>query len=144
MEKRSRRLQTVLKLARIKQQQAAGRLGELTQAALAHADQEQQLKSYQSDYAEQFKSSAARGSAPALLRNFQGFYTQLEQAVETQQERVVLARDQRESARQEWQRLYARENTLENLVDRFASEEDIAEEKKLQREQDDRPPRKSP
>lgn len=142
MEKRSRRLQTVLKLARLRQQLAAEQLGEMTRTALAQEQQEQQLRHYQLDYGEHFKTLGASGSSPGLLRNFQGFYRQLDKAVATQGERVNLAQEQREQSRRRWQNQYAREKNLEKLVERFAFEEELEVDKKQQQEMDDRPPPK--
>ena len=142
MAKRSERLKTVLKLAQLRQQQAAERLGEMTRNAQAQELQADQLKHYQLDYREHFKALGDNGASPSQLRNFQGFYRNLEQAIDTQGERALLARDQREVARQQWQRQYAREKNLQKLVERRILEEELQLDKKLQREQDDRPRRK--
>lgn len=142
MEKRSQRLQTVLRLAQIRQRLAAEQLGAMTRNAQAQQQQEHQLRHYQMDYGEHFKTLGAAGADAGQLQNYQRFFSNLERAVDTQRERVVLSDNQREAARRQWQGQYAREKNLEKLVDRVAREEDLAEDKKIQREQDDRPLRK--
>lgn len=142
MDKRSDRLQTVLKLAQIRQRLAAEQLGEMTRNAQALEQQEDQLRHYQLDYGEHFKTLGSAGSTPGLLRNYQGFFQQLDRALDTQRERLVLARNQREASRRQWQNQYAREKNLEKLVQRTVQEEQQATEKKQQRELDDRPPAK--
>ena len=141
MAKPSERLKTVLRLAQLRQQQAAEQLGELTRNAEAQALQADQLKHYQLEYAQQFRDLGSGGVSAARLRNFQGFYGNLEQVIDTQGERVVLARNQQEAARQRWQQQYAREKNLQSLVERKAFEEQLQVEKKLQRLLDDRPRR---
>lgn len=140
MDKRSKRLQTVLKLAQLRQQLAAEQLGAMTRTAAEQAQQAEQLRHYQLDYGEHFKALGGAGVSPGLLRNFQGFFKQLDRAVDTQGERVLLAREQREESRRRWQHQYAREKNLEKLVQRVALEEEIEAEKKQQRALDDRPP----
>lgn len=143
MAKTSDRLRTVLKLAQLRQQQAAEQLGEMTRNAQALEHQADQLKHYQFDYAQHFKGLGREGVSVNQVRNFQNFYASLEQAIDTQQERIVLASRQQEAARERWQQQYAREKNLEKLVDRKAHEEQLQHEKVLQRQLDDRP-RRSP
>ena len=141
-QKPSQRLQTVLKLARIKQQQAAEVLGATTRNALATQQQDQQLRHYQQEYAQHFKSIAATGMSAAQMANYQQFYGNLEQAIETQGERMVLAESQLQQARELWQKQYSREKNMAALIDQKKQEEDIALEKKTQRTLDDRQSKK--
>lgn len=140
MQKRSRRLQTVVKLARLRQRLAAEQLGESSSNAESQQMQLQQLKRYQQDYGDNFKALAAAGSNPSQLINYQRFMANLDQAAVAQSQRAVLAEDQRERARADWQQLYSREKSLDKLVQRTRQEEDREEEGKRQREQDDRRP----
>lgn len=141
MVKSSKRLQTVLKLAQLRQQRAAEQLGVMTRNAQAQQQQAEQLKHYQLDYNEHFKTLALQVTNAGQLRNFQGFYRNLEQVIDTQGERVILASNQREAARAKWQQLYAREKNMQSLIARKLAGEALEEDKKQQREQDDRPRR---
>ena len=138
IQKTSHRLQTVLKLARLRQQLAAEQLGSMIQQADAQQQQVEQLKHYQLDYGEHLKVLGAKGASAGQLVNSQHFMDNLEQAVVTQQQRAVLAQDQREQARSHWQQQYSREKNMEALVERRQREEQLAVENRDQREQDDR------
>ncbi len=140
MKKTSERLQTVLKIAQLKQQQASQRLGEMTRDNLAAKQQQQQLRDYQQDYGQQFSKQITHQPLQASkAMNYLKFYSNLENAVTLQQERIVLAEDQINTFRREWQKIYSREKNMESLIERKQLEEEMELEKKLQREQDDRP-----
>lgn len=138
MQKPSKRLETVLRLARIKQQRAAEQLGAMIRNADAQQQQSEQLRHYELEYGEQFKALAAGGSGASQLLNYQKFFSNLSVARETQQEQLQLANDQKDVARSKWQHLYARENNLEGLVDKKRSQEERELENRIQRELDDR------
>jgi flagellar export protein FliJ len=139
VKKTSQRLQTVLKLAKLKQQLAAQQLGKMLQNVDAQ-QQVEQLKHYQQDYAAHFKVHGAQGTDANQLINFQRFMDNLQQVIVTQQERTVLAEAQREQARSRWQQQYRRSKNLEALVERKQQAEERVEENKRQRTQDDRRP----
>ncbi len=140
MKKSSRRLQTVLKLAKLRQQLAAEQLGQMIRTADVHQQQVEQLKHYQQDYGENFKTLAGKDVSAEQLGNYQRFFGSLEQAVDTQQQRTILAEDQRELARRQWQQQYSRTRNMQALITRKQQEEEWELEKKRQREQDDRRP----
>lgn len=138
-KKSSERLRTVLKLAQLRQQQAAEQLGEMTRNAKALEHQADQLKHYQLDYIQHFRGLGREAISASQVRNFQHFYQNLEEVIDTQKERLLLMCKQQDVARERWQQQYAREKNLEKLVDRKAHEEQLAVEKVLQRQLDDRP-----
>ncbi len=140
MKKTSQRLQVVLKLARLRQQLAAEQLGTTLHNVETQQRQVEQLKHYQLDYSEHLKALGAQGTTASHLQNYQRFMDNLEQAVIAQQQRTVLAEDQKEQARSQWQQQYAREKNLEALVERKQREEQQVVDNRLQREQDDRRP----
>lgn len=137
-KKRSERLQTVLRLAELRQQAAAEQLARSVQNAQAQQQQGEQLERYQQEYSEQYKSGASEGFNAQQLQNFQRFFSNLDSAMETQQETIALAKGQQQQSRDQWQQQYARQKKMAGLVDRVAFGEEQDEEKKLQRELDDR------
>ncbi len=143
-KKPSQRLETVLKLAQIKEQQAAEKLADSIRDLASHQQQEQELANYQYEYSKDFKNvggeAKAEGVSAAQLANYQRFYGNLEVAGNTQRERVELASKQQEQARGQWQQQYSRQKNMEKLVERKRQQEDSEAENKLQREQDDRRP----
>ncbi|WP_101759368.1 flagellar export protein FliJ [Oceanicoccus sp. KOV_DT_Chl] len=137
-EKPSKRLQTVLRLAKLKEQQAAEKLANAIRLVQAQKAQLQQLDQYKAEYGNQFQQSVAQQLNVAKLANFQRFYHNLEQVGETQQERQVLAEQQQDQARALWQQQYSRHKNMQSLIERKQHQEQASEDKKLQREQDDR------
>ncbi|MCP3908116.1 MAG: flagellar export protein FliJ [Oceanicoccus sp.] len=141
-QKPSQRLQTVLKLAQIKEQQAAGQLADSIRNLSAQQQQEQQFTIYKREYSEQFKhvgsESGSERISASQLANYQRFYGSLEAAGNTQHEQVELASQQQEQARTQWQQQHSRQKNMGKLVDQKRQQEESEIEKKLQREQDDR------
>ena len=133
----SQRLKTVLKLAQLRERQAAFRLAESARNTELYAQQGQQLQQYKDEYSEQFKSLAHTQANAANLENYQRFYGNLQDAGDTQQERVALAASQQEQARLKWQQQYARQKNMQSLIARKEKLEHRDADNKLQREQDD-------
>ena len=137
-QKPSQRLQTVLKLAKLREQAAAEKLAESIRNVDTHSQQESQLQRYKKEYCKQFKGLGGDGVAAAQLSNFQSFYTSLEEVGDTQLERVRLAESQRDQARLQWQQQYSRQKNMQTLVEKKQQQEERELDNKLQREQDDR------
>lgn len=137
-KKTSQRLQTVLQLAKLKEQAAALKLAENIRNVESHRQQEQQLKQYKEDYSRQFHDQKKEPLSASDLSNFQRFYTSLGEAEMTQQERTVLANDQFSKAQEEWQIQYSKQKNMESLVERKNLEEIREDEKREQSKQDDR------
>ena len=138
MVKPSQRLQTVLKLAKLRQKQAADHLSQSLQAVDAQEQQKQQLKSYQDDYNTQFKLQEKQPIDALRLNNYQHFFNNLENAVEAQNHRKESADKALELSRRQWQQLYSRQKNMESLVEAKRQCEAREEEKKIQRVFDDR------
>lgn len=141
-QRASRRLQTVLQLAQIKEQQAAEKLSDSIRQLASRQQQQQQLNGYKHEYSQQFKHVGDKAESGAIsaaqLANYQRFYDSLEAAGNTQHEQVELASQQQQQARSLWQQQYARYKNMDKLVEQKRQHEDKEIEKKLQREQDDR------
>jgi flagellar protein FliJ len=137
-KKPSQRLQVVLKLAQIKQKQAAERLAEATRTLENNKQQGQQLRVYQREYNNHFHSYEKSAVSPQQMRNYQRFYGDLEEAVYTQDQRSDVSAKQFEFHRRHWQTCYGREKNMESLIDRKRFEEDKSLESTVQREIDDR------
>ena len=137
-KKSSERLQVVLKLAQIKQQQAAEQLAEATKALQDNQQQGQQLRTYQQEYNSHFHQFEQQPLNPQTMRNYQRFYGNLEVAIYTQDQRSQASQAQYEATRSQWQDAYGREKNMGKLVERKQLEEEKAIEDKLQRELDDR------
>lgn len=141
MKKTSQRLQTVLKLAKLKEQQAAEQLAQAIRHAEAQHQQAQQLHSYQQEYNTQFQLTVKGQVNAGQLQNYLRFFVDLDSASQGQQERVVLAENQREVAQLGWQQQYSRYKNMQKLISKKQQQEQKFEDAAVQREQDDRQPR---
>lgn len=135
--KSSARLQVLLKLAALKEETAARQLAQQSERLQQAQEQGRQLALYERDYQQNFIDRGAQSLSRHNLLNYQGFFRQLEH-VQEQQGRAIAQRDyDREAARANWVQLYARRRLLAQVRERRLALEQLAEEKKLQREIDD-------
>ena len=138
VKKSSERLKLVLKLAQIKQQQAADRLAEASRSLEGSKQQEKDLLHYQQEYNRHFQYFEQQLVSPMQMRNYQRFYGGLEEAVYTQGQRIEVSERNVEFHRKHWQKEYHREKNMQKLIERKQCLEDKLSENKLQKALDDR------
>lgn len=138
MVKSSKRLQTVLKLAKLRQQQAADQLAQCQHAQQSQQQQMEQLQSYQDQYNCQFQSQTGQAINPMQLNNYQLFYNSLDEAVRVAQHRQSQVDYELEQARNQWQQSYSKQKTMESLVEAKQHHEQQEQANKEQRVLDDR------
>lgn len=141
--KSSERLRTLLKLAEMREQAAARQLGQGNERLQQAQLQSHQLHRYESDYQQRYVDLGGSALSSNALRNFQGFFRQLETAQIRQEQTVELRAKECEKARQCWLEQHARRRLLDRVRDQRLASEALAAEKKAQRDLDDRPPRAS-
>ena len=138
-KKSSERLRTLLKLAELKEQQAARQLGVTSERLQQAQRQSHQLVQYSEEYQQQY---VARGAEQTFSRrdllNYQGFFSQLEQVQEQQRRVIDMRNEEREHARAAWLETYRKRHLLAQVRERRLQREAQAAEKKLQGELDDR------
>lgn len=137
--KPSQRLQTLLKLADLREQQAAKALAAQAERLQQAEQQQRALVQYEREYQQSFveRSHHTAFSGRDLL-NYQGFFRQLENAQQTQARTVQLRDHEREQARLRWLQLNAKRRLLEQLRERRLRREEAEQDRKLQRDIDDR------
>ena len=137
--KPSQRLQTLLKLADLREQQAAKALAAQAERLQQAEQQQRALVQYEREYQQSFveRSQGTAFSGRDLL-NYQGFFHQLESAQQTQARTVQLRDHAREQARLRWLELNAKRRLLEQLRERRLRREEAEQDRKLQRDIDDR------
>lgn len=141
--KGSDRLQTLLKLAAMREQAAARQLGQSSERLQQAQLQSQQLQQYEQDYQQRYVDSGAEPVSRNFFLNYQSFFRQLESA-QTQQARAIALRESdREQARLRWLEQYSRRRLLDRVREQRLASEALATEKKVQREVDDRASRKT-
>jgi flagellar FliJ protein len=134
----SQRLQTLLKLAAMKEDAAAKQLAASTERLQQAKLQSEQLEQYEQDYQRRYVEQGTQTVDRNFLLNFQGFFRQLEQA-RVQQGRAIEHREhEREQARLRWIEQYANRRLLTKVRERRLHAEAAADEKKIQSQIDDR------
>lgn len=137
-KKRSERLRSLLKLAQMREDNAARQLADNSEKLQQAQQQNQQLALYSDEYQQRYLAQVNQVVSVRDLRNFQGFFQQLDQ-VQVQQQRLIEQRDrERELARLQWLQLYNRRRVLDQIRERSKLEEEAVSERKLQSEFDDR------
>ena len=137
-KKRSERLRSLLKLAHMREDNAARNLAESSDKLQQARQQSQQLALYNNEYNQRFVERAQQVISTRDLRNYQGFFQQLDK-VQIQQQLLIEQRDrERELARVQWLQLYQRRRVLDQIRERSRMQEEAARERKLQAEFDDR------
>ncbi|HUH38618.1 MAG TPA: flagellar export protein FliJ [Spongiibacteraceae bacterium] len=135
--KRSEQLAAALKLAALREQQAARKLGVQQQGLRQLEAQAEQLDSYRKEYRQQFLKAGSQGLDAQALRNYQGFFQNLAQADTLQAQRIEQARQQRSTLLAAWTRMHWRRKVMADLVQRRRTEEDREQEKRAERLQND-------
>lgn len=139
--KGSDRLQTLLKLAAMREQAAARQLAQSSERLQQAQQQSQQLRQYEHDYQQSYVDHGSETVSRSFLLNYQGFFRQLETAQTQQHQTIELRVGDREQARLRWLEQYTKRHLLNRVREQRLASEALAAEKKTQRELDDRPPR---
>ncbi|MFA7554506.1 MAG: flagellar export protein FliJ [Spongiibacteraceae bacterium] len=134
----SQRLQTVLKIAQLRERAAAEKLAVSIRNVDAVSQQQQQLEQYKNEYNDHFQALGAQGQSVGQLSNFIRFYSSLDGAAVAQGQRLALAQDQRDAASKLWRQQYSRQKNMQKLVEKKQQQEQCEQDNKAQREQDDR------
>ncbi len=136
--KGSERLQTLLKLAAMREQAAARQLGVSSERLQQAQLQSQQLQQYERDYQQRYVDMGSATVSRNFLLNYQGFFRQLETVQTQQQQTIELRAGDREQARLRWLEQHAKRRLLNRVREQRLANEALAAEKKIQREIDDR------
>ncbi|GGA27554.1 flagellar export protein FliJ [Dyella nitratireducens] len=133
MPSRSDRLQPAVDQAQRRQKDALQRLAD-QQQKLAQAEQQlEELQRYRRDY-----SLGDGGLTVSALLNRQQFVDRIDQAIVQQGKLIERLQRQLDGARERWLQAHARENALDNVVERLRKQENQREQRLEQAEVDER------
>ncbi|GIX22652.1 MAG: hypothetical protein KatS3mg121_1435 [Gammaproteobacteria bacterium] len=136
--KQGQKLESVRKLSRAREREAAARLVEALRAKHQAEETLTELIAYRRQYEHALRQRYAQGQArPADLLNARRFLEQLNQAVAVQQQRVaehIAAVDELIAA---WRRAHVDQRLLDELLARHRDEQRRLAARREQREQDD-------
>jgi len=140
--KQSRRLQPVVDFNQRKEIDAAKELANASSNVLIQKQRLQEFESYRSEYGDQFAQAGSDGLSAARLRDFQAFISKLNHVVEQQRTAIENAEKEYEVKKRQWLAARNKLKAINKVQRKHVLKEDVAEEKKLQKEQDDRNCRK--
>lgn len=139
---RSDRMQPIKDLADRSERDAGAVVAAARRVVEEREAQLTQLRAYREDYA---RRAAHEGAADAVrLQNYHAFLARLGDAVRQQEEFVALARQDLERKTALWQEKRVEAASLAKVVDRLASAEQRAADRRDQRETDERASRGRP
>lgn len=142
--KSSERLQTLLRLAALRESTAAKQLAQSGERLQQAELQKQQLQDYAQDYQQSYVEPGHGPVNRNYLLNYRGFFNQLDTAQIQQQRTVDMYAGDRELARQRWLQQYVKRQLLNRVYEQRLAGEERAVENKIQRELDDRAARPNP
>lgn len=141
--KRSQRLQLVLDLIRRNEEKEATRLAQLRAQAQAAQKQLADLRQYQEGYHQELRAMSGQAQA-SRLQVFHSFIGRLGTAIEHQQRACLQAEQRVQQQLLQWQKIHAKRRNMEEFIARCERDEEILDEKKLQRMLDDAQSRRPP
>jgi len=130
-------LQTLLNLARQKVDDAARKLGELTNAQSSASSKLEMLIEYRAEYMAQLDILMQGGISSSAWRNFQSFIGTLDGAIAQQQALVDHAAQMVTAGKDEWRNHKRRQTSYATLTERLHAEEALRQNKKEQRANDE-------
>lgn len=119
---------------RTQDQRLRGAEQRFSDAQLRHVE----LQRYRDEYANGFTARAAAGLAGAGLRDYQAFLARLDEAVKQQGHIVHRAAAELEFERQRWRDAAVQVKAVETVGARWRAEEQVAEQRRDQRDTDER------
>lgn len=135
--KRSARLKVVHDLAKRQEDECAKALAAGRQAFDSESAKLTELMTYQSEYCGKKKEYGSGLAGVSALANLSRFLLSLDQAIEQQRQAVRNYELQLQKVKLEWARRHNKAMKLAELIERYAREEDLLEEKKNQKALDD-------
>jgi flagellar FliJ protein len=136
--KKSKRFQSVIKIASAHERQAATALGEAQAALQSQMARLEELLRYQEEYRLQFQRTGSLGVDARRIEDYCVFLDKLRQAIRQQQDMVEAAQQAVDERKQAWFSSRGKLKTYDNVMERFQTEERRQEDKREQKETDER------
>ena len=137
MAPKSKRMQTILKLAQHEEKAAIEALGESSRNVEANIRQLEELKRYRAEYREQLLQQGESGFSAAKMQQFQQFLYKLDEVIVQQKEQIVVSEQVREQRREAWLDRRTRTNALDKVTQRYQVSEAQEEQRRDQKESDE-------
>lgn len=134
---RAARLQIVLDLTERDEQSALQVWGEIEQKLRGEEAQREQLQQYHGEYQSKIASPGQAVLSAGHIHNTLGFMAQIESAMHTQAEQIVLLRKRSDSARQTYLELHGKVKALTELIEKLEQEAAAQEDRQAQKQSDE-------
>ena len=136
--KKSKRFQSVIKVAVARERQAATALGEAQAALQSQMARLEELLHYQEEYQLHFHRTGSLGMEARRILDYRAFLEKLKQAIRQQENMVDAAQQVVEERKQQWFHSRGKLKTYDNVMERFQTEEQRQEDQREQKETDER------
>lgn len=136
--RQSKRLQPICDYKQRQEDEAAKHLAKAASEVSQQKQRLLDLESYHGEYDQQFQQTSSQGISAKRMKDHQAFMQNLGKVLEQQKAAItVLERDYEDKKRQ-WLAARNRTKALGKVQTKYQKQEDVKEEKSLQKEQDDR------
>lgn len=135
---RSKRLDSVLRMAGDREREAAGALAQSRNRLAAQEQRLAMLLDYRAEYEERFKVRGAGGIGIGQLQEYRAFLDRLSRAIEHQRKTLAQAQQQMDLDRQCWLDETRRAQSLGKVQERLRDDEQRGIDAQEQRETDER------
>jgi len=135
--KKSQRLNTVLKLEEMKEQQAGRQMVDARSQLMQETRKLEQLVAYRQEYEELVAQRGSEGIAARALQSYHHFLQRLSQAITQQQQQLLQVEQSAHQHEQVWLQQRGATSNMGNLVNRYAQREQAETERREQKEGDE-------
>lgn len=139
----TQRFKSIQKIADKKERDAATAFGQSLRDRESAKQRLEELQHYHAEYVQRFSNASRSGISGAQIHEYQAFIAKLEEAIEQQRRVVKDKQGHCKSSKTHWQGKLSKARAVDNAVQRLREQEIQAQERREQRINDDRAPRKS-
>ena len=130
-------LQTVLELMQLRADEATRQLARLIANERDAKSKLDMLAQYRDEYATRFKQAAQSGITQREWHNYQEFLKRLDEAIAAQQQMVAVQAKNTAAGQALWQQQRKKLKAIDTLSERHYSSENVLEQKREQKTQDE-------
>lgn len=134
--RKAKKLNPIVKYAGMREQEAANVVELCKKRILLNENKLRELNNYRMEYAENMLRLGGQGMSAAQMRNYRAFLAQLDVAIHDQENQVKSAHQEMEQQLESWQGKYREKSVVNNLQERYFSEEFRLQGKLEQKEAD--------
>ena len=136
--RQSKRLQPICDFKQREEDEAAKILAKAAQAVSQQKQRLSDLQNYRGEYDQQFTQASSEGISAKRMKDYHVFMNNLAQVLEQQKVAVGGLEKDFEDKKRQWLAARNRTKALNKMQIGYQMQEDVKEEKKAQRDQDDR------